>query len=142
MQGLRALGYIEGNNLVLEWRSAEGKYERLPEIIRELVSSNVDVIVTGTNAATRAAKAVTHTVPIVMMSPNPVEEGLIQSLARPGGNITGLMIDTGLEFSAKRVQLIKELLPQVSRLAFLHSMEVPLRRRHASRPSAANWASI
>jgi putative ABC transport system substrate-binding protein len=125
VQGLRALGYIEGKNLVLECRSAEGKYERLSEIMQELVSINVDVIVTGTNPTTKAAKAVTQSVPIVMMSPNPVEEGLIQSLARPGGNITGLMIDTGPEFSAKRVQLLKELLPKMSRLAFLHSEEMP-----------------
>ena len=119
VEGLRALGYFEGRNLVLEWRSAEGRFDRFPEIVRELVSTNVDVIVTVTNPMTRAAKAVTRTVPIVMLSVSPVEEGLIQSLARPGGNITGLSADTSPEIFGKRVQLLKELLPTISRIAYL-----------------------
>jgi putative ABC transport system substrate-binding protein len=125
VQGLRALGYVEGKNLVLEWRSAEGRFERFPEIIRELVSLKVDVIVTVTNPMTRAAKELTQTIPIIMLSPNPVEEGLIQSLARPGGNITGLTAEPSLEITGKRVQLLKELLPKMSRLAWLHSSETP-----------------
>ena len=122
LKGLRALGYVEGTNLLLEWRSAEGRFERFPEIIQELVSIKVDVIVTVTNPMTRAAKDVTQTVPIVMAgSQNPVEEGLIQSLARPGGNITGLTQYTYSEILLKRVQLVKELLPSMSRIAFLQS---------------------
>jgi putative ABC transport system substrate-binding protein len=124
VHGLRKLGYVEGTNLVLEWRSAEGRSERFPEIVRELISSKVDIIVTSTNAATRAAKAVTTTVPIIMASSvNPVEEGLIRSLARPGGNITGLTSNTGPEIHTKQVQLLKELIPGVSRLAYLQPQE-------------------
>src|SRR5262245_49975034 len=119
VQGLRELGYVEGSNLVLEWRTAEGKFERIHDIVQELVSIKVDVIVTVTTPMTRAAKEVTQTVPIVMTSDNPVEEGLIQSLARPGGNITGLTSHSGLEIQAKQVQLLKEILPRMSRLAVL-----------------------
>jgi putative ABC transport system substrate-binding protein len=124
VHGLRELGYVEGTNLVLEWRSAEGRSERFSEIVRELASSKVDVIVTSTNAATRAAKAVTTTIPIIMASSvNPVEEGLIQSLARPGANITGLTSNTGPEIHTKQVQLLKEILPGISRLAYLQPKE-------------------
>jgi putative ABC transport system substrate-binding protein len=87
---LRALGYLEGQNLVLEHRSAEGRFDRFPEITRDLVFRRVDVIVTVANPMTRAAKDVTETVPIVMAySVSPVEHGLIQSLGRPGGNVHG-----------------------------------------------------
>jgi putative tryptophan/tyrosine transport system substrate-binding protein len=124
VQGLRALGYLEGQNLVLEHRSAEGKFERFPEIIRELVSIKVDVIVTVTNAMTRAAKDVTRTVPIVMAySVSPVEHGLVQSLSRPGGNVTGLTMNVGSAIPGKQLQLLKELLPRVSRVAVLYSKE-------------------
>jgi putative ABC transport system substrate-binding protein len=119
VHGLRSLGYIEGQNLVMEWRSAEGRFERAPDIIRELISINVDVIVT-VSMITRAAKQVTQTVPIVTLVDNPVEEGFVQSLARPGGNITGLTSVTNLEIFAKRVQLLKELLPRMSVVAYLH----------------------
>ena len=120
IEGLRALGYVEGKNLVLEWRSAEGRYERFPEIFRELASSNVDVIVTVTTAGTRAAKEVTQTIPIVMVAiTDPVGQGLVQALARPGGNITGSTDATGLENIEKRLQLLKELLPAMSRAACL-----------------------
>jgi putative tryptophan/tyrosine transport system substrate-binding protein len=123
-QGLRALGYLQGQNLVLEHRSAEGKFERFPEIIRELVSVNVDVIVTVTNPMTQAAKDVTRTVPIVMAySVSPVENGLVQSLSRPGGNVTGLSSNVGSDIPGKQLQLLKELLPRLSRVAFLHSKE-------------------
>ena len=119
---LRELGYAEGTNLVMEWRSAEGRLERVPEIVRELIAINVNVIVTVTNAMTRAAREVTRTVPIVMASSiNPVEEGLIQSLAWPGENITGLTSITDLEIHAKQVQLLKEILPRMSRVAYLQS---------------------
>jgi putative ABC transport system substrate-binding protein len=119
VQGLAALGYMEGRNLELEWRSAEGKYERVAGIVRELRSLNVDVIVTGTSSLTQAVRDVTQTVPIVMIGATPVERGVVQSLARPGGNVTGLTIDIDLEIFAKRLELLKELLPGMSRLAFL-----------------------
>src|SRR5262245_41122330 len=95
VQGLHALGYVEGRKLALEMRSAFGRLERSHEIMRELISINADVIVTPHHILTRAAKDVTQTVPIVMLAGSPVEEGLIDSLTRPGGNITGLTIDTG-----------------------------------------------
>jgi putative ABC transport system substrate-binding protein len=124
---LRELGYVEGTNLVLERRSAEGKYERFPEIVRELVSLKTDVIVTIANPMTHAAKEVTRTVPIVMgVSANPVGEGLIDSLARPGGNITGLSVDTGHDIVAKQIQLLKEIVPTMSRLVLLQSKVEPL----------------
>jgi putative tryptophan/tyrosine transport system substrate-binding protein len=119
VQGLAAFGYTEGNNLVLEWRSVEGRYERLPGIIRELLSIDVDVIVIGTSSLTQIAKDATQTAPIVMVAATPVERGVVQSLARPGGNVTGLSIDVDLEIFAKRLELLKELLPGMSRVAFL-----------------------
>src|SRR5262245_16683532 len=92
VHALRDLGYIEGRNLVLERRTAEGKFERLSDIVAELVRLRVDLIVTGGNPAARAAKAVTTTVPILAIAVgDPVADGLVQSLARPGGNLTGLM---------------------------------------------------
>jgi putative ABC transport system substrate-binding protein len=124
LQGLRALGYEQGQNLMMEPRSAEGKFERFPEIIRELVSIKVDVIVTVANPMTQAARDVTRTIPIVMAySVSPVEHGVVQSLNRPGGNVTGLTMNVGSEIPGKQLQLLKELLPRISRVAFLHSKE-------------------
>ena len=124
LQGLRALGYVEGQNLILERRSAEGRYERFGGIVADLVRLKVDVIVTGNDLMTRAAKAVTTTVPIVMAtSADPVGGGIVQSLARPGGNITGLTILVGPEIEAKRLELLREMLPGVSRVAYLGSKE-------------------
>ena len=121
---LRDLGYVEGRNLVLERRSAEGRFERFADIIAELVSLKVDVIVTSSNAAARAAKTVTTTVPVVALGlGDPVGDGLVQSLARPGGNITGLTIRAGHEIEAKRLEFLKEMLPGVSRVAYLGSKE-------------------
>jgi putative ABC transport system substrate-binding protein len=124
VQGLRTLGYVEGRNLILENRSAEGQYERFGDIAAELVRLKVDVIVTLAYPAALAAKAVTTTVPIVMaVSIDPVGAGLIQSLARPGGNITGLTFFLGPEIEAKRLELLRETLPDVSRVAYLGSKE-------------------
>jgi ABC-type uncharacterized transport system substrate-binding protein len=125
VQSLATLGYLQGQNLLLEHRSAEGKFERFPEIIRQLVSLKVDAIVTVANPMTQAAKDVTGTVPIVMAySVSPVEQGLVQSLNRPGGNVTGLAMNVGgSEIPGKQLQLLKELLPKISRVAFLHSKE-------------------
>ena len=124
VHALRDLGYIEGRNLVLERRSAEGRFERFGDIVAELVRLKADVIVTGGNPTARAAKAVTTTVPIVALGlADPVGDGLVQSLARPGGNVTGLTIRVGSESEAKRLQLLKEMLPGVSRVAYLGSKE-------------------
>jgi putative ABC transport system substrate-binding protein len=117
---LRDLGYVEGQNLVLERRSAEGRFERLGEVVAELVQRQADVIVTVRNEMTLAAKRVTTTVPIVMaLSEDPVAAGLVASLARPSGNITGLTTNAGPEIEAKRLQLFKEAVPQATRVAFL-----------------------
>lgn len=119
-QGLRALGYVDGRNLVFEVRHAEGKMERLPEIAAELVRSKPDVIVTGTNPFTHAAKRATQTIPIVMIvGTDVVNEGFVASLARPGGNITGLTWDVGVVTMAKRFDFLKEALPKLSRVAVL-----------------------
>jgi len=124
VQGLRTLGYVEGQNLILERRSAEGQYERFGDIVAELVRLKVDVIVTLAHPAALAAKAVTTTVPIVMaVSVDPVGNGLVRSLAYPGGNITGLTIYVGPEIEAKRLELLREMLPGVSRVAYLGSKE-------------------
>ena len=116
-QGLRELGYVEGKNIVIEWRFAEGKLDRLPALAAELVRLKVDIIVTSTPLATRAAKEATSTIPIVMtQDADPVGNGFIASLARPGGNITGLStLSPGL--SGKRLEILKEVVPRLSRVA-------------------------
>ena len=116
---MRDRGYVEGQNLVLELRSVEGETERASAIVSELVRLNVDVIVTVSPEMTRLAKRVTTTVPIVTYSRAPVEEGLVASLARPGGNITGLTNDTGPDLERKRLELLKEGLSKVRRVAYL-----------------------
>jgi len=116
---MRDRGYVEGQNLVLELRSLEGRIERSSEIVAELVRLNVDVIVTPGLEMTRQAKRVTTTVPIVTYSRAPVEEGLVVSLARPGGNITGLTPDTGPDLERKRLELLREGLSKPRRVAYL-----------------------
>jgi putative tryptophan/tyrosine transport system substrate-binding protein len=117
--GLRDLGYLEGRDIAIEYRSAEGQPDRLAAAARDLASLSVDVIATSGSAATRAAQQATTTIPIVMIAiGDPLRAGFVPSLARPGGNITGNTI-LGTEMSAKRVQLLKELIPGVSRVAFL-----------------------
>jgi len=118
-QGLRALGYIEGKNIIIEWRWAEGKPERLPDLAAELVRFKVDIIVTAGPAATGPAKEATSTIPIVMaQDSDPVESGFVASLARPGVNITGLST-LAPEVSGKRLELLKEIIPKLSRVAVL-----------------------
>ena len=120
VQTLRELGYVEGQNLVMEGRSAEGRYERFGEIVAELVGRKVDVIVTTGNEMPREARRVTDTVPIVMVnSIDPVGNGVAASLARPGGNVTGFTVHAGPEIEAKRLQLLKEAVPEATRVAFL-----------------------
>jgi putative tryptophan/tyrosine transport system substrate-binding protein len=116
-QGLRELGYVEGKNIVVEWRAAEGKRDRVPALAAELVSLKVDVIVSDSATITRALKGATTTIPIVMTNDgDPVGQGFVASLARPGGNITGLST-LSPEISGKRLDLLKELVPKLSRMA-------------------------
>ena len=124
-QGLRDLGYVEGKNIVIEWRSAEGKLDRLPALAAELVRLKVDVIVTTGPAPTRPAKEATSTIPIVMAFDNdPVGNGFVASLARPGGNITGLST-LAPEISGKQLEVLKEIVPRLSRVAVLGSSTTP-----------------
>ena len=118
-QGLRELGYVEGKNIVIEWRSAEGKIDLLPTLAAELVRLKVDIIVSAGATDTRAAKEATVTIPIVMtQDPDPIGTGFVTSLARPGGNITGLST-LAPEISGKRLELLKEIIPKLSRVAVL-----------------------
>ena len=115
-QGLRDLGYVEGKNIIIEYRYADGKLDRVPALAAELVGLNVDVIVTGGSAATRPAKEATATIPIVMaQDTDPVGNGFVASLARPGGNITGLSI-VAPELSGKQLELLKETVPKLLRV--------------------------
>jgi len=118
-EGLRDLGYVEGRNILIEYRWAEGKYERFPELIAELIALKLDVIVTAGTPATLAVKKATTTVPLVMVAVgDPVGTGIIASLARPGGNITGLS-SISPELEGKRLQLLKEVTPKLSNVAIL-----------------------
>ena len=118
-QGLLELGYVEGKNIVIEWRYAEGKLDRLSALAADLVRLKVDVIVTGGTGSTRSANEATNTIPIVMtQDPDPVGNGYVASLARSGGNITGLST-LSPELSGKRLELLKEIIPKLSRVAVL-----------------------
>jgi putative ABC transport system substrate-binding protein len=117
-QGLRDLGYMEGQNIVIEPRWGEGQVERLPALVAELVALKVDCLVTSGTQASQAAKHATTTIPIVMTSSDPVGTGLVTSLARPGGNITGLAF-MNPDLSGKRLELLKEVVPRLSRVAIL-----------------------
>lgn len=117
LQGLRELGYIEGKTIAIEWRWAENKVERLPELAVELVKLNVDVIVANGTPAVKAAKNATTTIPIVMAAiGDPVATGLVENLAQPGGNVTGTSI-LAPELSGKRLELLREAVPNLSRVA-------------------------
>jgi len=116
-QGLRELGYVEGKNIIIEWRFAEEKFDRLPALAAELVRLKVDIIVTAGPQATRPAKQATSTIPIVMaQDPDPIGDGFVASLARPGGNITGLS-SLAPELSGKQLELMKEIVPKLSHVA-------------------------
>jgi len=124
-QGFRELGYVEGKDIVIEYRYAEGKFDRLPALAAELVRLKVDVIVTRGAAPTRSAKEVSNTIPIVMSSGgDPVTDGFVASLARPGGNITGLSTYAP-EISGKQLELLKEIVPRLSRVAVLGTSTIP-----------------
>jgi putative ABC transport system substrate-binding protein len=124
-QGLRELGYVEGKNIVIEYRYAEGKLDRLPALAAELVRLKVDVIITSGPPVTRAAKEATNTIPIVMANEaDPVGSGVIASLARPGGNITGLS-QLSPELAGKRLELLKEVVPKLGRVAVFGTSTSP-----------------
>jgi putative ABC transport system substrate-binding protein len=129
-EGLRELGYVEGKNILIEYRYAEGKFDRLSVLAAELVRLKVDVVVTaGGGGATLAAKEATKTIPIVMAGDvDPVAQGSVTSLARPGGNVTGLSTLTP-EISGKRLELLKEIVPKLSRVAVLGTSTSPTTAR-------------
>jgi putative ABC transport system substrate-binding protein len=123
---LRQLGWVEGQNLIIEYRWAEGNVERLPDLAAELVRAKVDVIVAPAGSAALAAKNATSSIPIVMIFPSdPVEIGLVASLSRPGGNITGTTLTPGPEIFGKQLQILKETIPHASRVALLSNPADP-----------------
>ena len=125
-QGLRELGYIEGQNIAIEWRWAHGKNERFADLAAELVQLKVDVIVAATDPAVQAAQKATGTIPIVMAFPtDPVAFGFVTTLARPSGNITGLSAQSSPEIAGKRLQLLREVAPTVARIAILGDPREP-----------------
>jgi putative tryptophan/tyrosine transport system substrate-binding protein len=130
LQGLRALGWVEGQNLVIDYRYAHGQDHRLPDLAAELVRLPVDVIVARIAPAVRAATQATSTIPIVMAhgGHDPVEAGFVASLAHPGGNVTGVSMGIGEQFAEKWVELLKEAAPQVSRVAVLWDPTRPAMR--------------
>ena len=121
-KGLRDLGYVEGRNLIIEYRSADGRAERFPELAAELVRLKVDLVVTRGTPAADAAKNATQTIPVVMAAMRPL--AVVASLARPSGNITGVTTFS-TELTGKRLELLKELVPRLSRVALLHNMDNP-----------------
>jgi putative ABC transport system substrate-binding protein len=140
---LRDLGYVEGRTIIIEYRSAEGRAERLPALAAELVERKVDVIVTGGgNVSTLAARKATTTIPIVMAgSVSAVESGLVASLARPGGNVTGLTVPR--ELGAKQLELLRELVPSLSRVViFLRSNLASAEQRAQSKAAALEFLRV
>jgi putative ABC transport system substrate-binding protein len=120
---LRRLGYVEGQNLLIERYSAEGHHERYGDMAREIVGRNPDLIVTGTNPVVLAFNTITSSIPVVAFMIDPLKAGLVASLARPGGNLTGITLDPGIEIWGKRLELLKEAVPSTARTAFLGMRE-------------------
>ena len=118
-QGLREQGYVEGRDIAFEYRWAHGRADQLPDLAAELVRLKVDIIVVANTPGAHAAKRATTTIPIVLVGPDPLSTGLVASLGRPGGNITGVTLNAGPEIVGKYLQLIKEAVPKVSRVAVL-----------------------
>jgi ABC-type uncharacterized transport system substrate-binding protein len=136
--GFRDLGYEEGRNIIIEFRWAEGKYERFPALVAELLSAKVDVIVTAGTPATLAVKKATSTVPLVMVAVgDPVGTGIVPSLARPGGNITGLS-SIAPDLEGKRLDILREIVPELSHVVFFSTRRIRFIEyrscRHAPRP--------
>ena len=141
---LRELGYVEGQNIATEYRYAEGKLDRLPELAAELVRLKVDIILaSGGSGPIQAAKNATKTIPIVMTGAgiDPVEAGLIESLARPGGNVTGITL-LSRELSGKRLELLKEAVPKIARVAVLYDPALVGPRGERRSPSRSACAEI
>jgi len=125
VQGMRDLGYVEGKNIAFVYRTTEGRRERYPDIVNELVRLKVNIIITDVTSAAVALKKATNTIPIVMTSgTDPVETGLVASLARPGGNVTGLT-NVGGELGGKLLELLKEITPRLTRVAILATFGGP-----------------
>ena len=143
-EGLRSLGYRVGENVVIEYRFADGEMEQLPALAADLVRIGVDIILATFNPITAAAMKATTTIPIVMInSIDPVGTGLITSLARPGGNVTGFSGDTGSEIFGKRLELMKEILPHLSRVGVLFNPNVAVSRsRQASMGETARVVGL
>ena len=116
---LRRLGYVEGQNLIIERYWAEGRHDRYAEVAREIVTRNPDVIVTGTNPVVTVFKAATGTIPIVAFMLDPLQAGLVTNLHRPGGNLTGITLDAGIEIWGKRLEFLKEAIPSMQKAVFL-----------------------
>jgi putative tryptophan/tyrosine transport system substrate-binding protein len=116
---LRRLGFVEGENLIVERYSAEGHHERYADLARQIVARHPDLIVTGTNPVVTVVRAATSTIPIVAFMLDPLKAGLVTSLARPGGNLTGITLDAGIEIWEKRLQMLKEAVPSTAKAAFL-----------------------
>jgi putative ABC transport system substrate-binding protein len=136
--GLRTLGYVEGRDLVLEQRHGETHPERLSKLAAELVRAHVDLIVAAGSQASLAAKTITSNVPIVMVGvADPVEIGLVANLARPGGNVTGLAFSTGQQIYAKHLELLKEIIPRLSRVAVVIDPRSPTYARNRQELDAA-----
>jgi putative ABC transport system substrate-binding protein len=143
-EGLRSLGYGVGENVAIEYRFANGQIERLPALAADFVRLGVDIIVTGANPITEAAMKATTIIPIVMtVGIDPVRDGLVASLARPGGNVTGLAVDAGGEILGKRFEMLKETLPGLSRLGILFNPDVATTRtRQASMTETARTLGL
>jgi putative ABC transport system substrate-binding protein len=128
-QGLRELGWVEGQNIITDYRFADGKFDRLPDLAAELVRLKVDIIVAAATPSSAAAKHATDAIPIVMIAAgDPVGAGLITSLARPGGNVTGSSFSVGMETFGKELELLKEVMPGVRRVAVLSNPATPNQR--------------
>ncbi|MCK1515947.1 ABC transporter substrate-binding protein [Bradyrhizobium sp. 190] len=133
---IRRLGYVEGQNLVIERYSGEGHAEIYPKLARDIVASNPNLVVAFTNRVVVPLKEATSTIPIVAMTGDPIDLGLMPSIARPGGNITGVSIDAGSEIWGKRLELFREVVPKISKLAILglrQSPEVALMQKAAEK---------
>jgi len=129
-QGLREAGYTEGRDAIIEWRTAQGDYSRVPGLIEDLIQKKVEVIVQDSTVGTEVAKRMTSTIPIVMaLVLDPVGSGLVKSLANPGGNITGLSMMTTVDLNSKRLQLLKEMTPGLTRAAVIWNPDHPLHVR-------------
>jgi putative ABC transport system substrate-binding protein len=137
-RGLRELGYIEGQSIIIEERWAEGKPERFRDLIAGLLRSNVDVIVVSSSVGARAAKIAATTTPVVFVAvTDPIGSDVVSSLARPGGNLTGTSLVIGEAFAGKWVELAKDALPRVSSVAALSHAEHPMARKYVKAMEAA-----